>query len=330
MSVDATGAGQVESQPRSEKLKVTTILRDYGIVFGGILLAIALTISSHQFLTGSNLSNLLDQWSPAAIMAAALTLVLICGGFDLSAGSVYALAGVVAAKVAPHGVGVAMLAGILSGTVVGVVNGGLVTIGRINAFIATLSTGFIVGGLSLALSNGLLVSIENQSFLKLGQDTFLGLTWGVYLMVVVLVLAGLLLHRTILGRRIYAVGGNPEAAKLSGVPVEGVRFFTFALMGTVAGLAGVLQASRVAFGEAEAGGLTLLFEVFAIVIVGGTSLSGGEGAMWRTAVGVAILAMIGNAFVLLNLSAVYQQVFFGAIILAAVAIDAWGRVNTTR
>jgi ribose transport system permease protein len=149
-------------------------------------------------------------------------------------------------------------------------------------------------------------------------------------MVVVLVLAGLLLHRTILGRRIYAVGGNPEAAKLSGVPVEGVRFFTFALMGTVAGLAGVLQASRVAFGEAEAGGLTLLFEVFAIVIVGGTSLSGGEGAMWRTAVGVAILAMIGNAFVLLNLSAVYQQVFFGAIILAAVAIDAWGRVNTTR
>lgn len=306
---------------------VAAILRGYGIVLGGVLLAVALTIASPRFLTGSNVSNLLDQWSPAAIMAAGLTLILIGGGFDLSAGAVYALAGVVAAKLAPHGTGVAFLGGILAGTVIGVVNGTLVTVGRINTFIATLSTGFIVGGLALALSDGVLVAVENATFLKLGQSTFLGLTWGVYLMAIILVATGFLLHSTIFGRHIYAVGGNDEAARLSGVPVEAIRFLSFALMGTLAGLAGVLQASRVAFGEAEAGGLDLLFNVFAIVVVGGTSLSGGEGAMWRTTVGVAILAMIGNAFVLLNLSAVYQQVFFGLIILAAVAIDAWGRAR---
>lgn len=328
MSTNPTEVGRVESQPVSERVNLVPLLREYGIVFGGILLAIALTIASPQFLTGSNLSNLLDQWAPAAIMAAALTLVLIGGGFDLSAGSVFALAGVVAAKLSGEGAAVAILAGILCGTLVGTINGMLVTVGRINTFIATLSTGFIVGGLALAITNGLLISVDNPTFLKLGQSTFLGLTWGVYLMAVVLVLAGLLLHRTILGRRIFAVGGNPEAARLSGVPVEAVRFFSFALMGTLAGLAGVLQTSRVAFGEANAGGLNLLFNVFAIVIVGGTSLAGGEGAMWRTAVGIAILAMIGNAFVLLNLSAVYQQVFFGVIILAAVAIDAWGRVRS--
>jgi ribose transport system permease protein len=311
----------------SRTTSVARILRGYGIVLGGFLLAVALTVASPRFLTGSNVSNLLDQWSPAAIMAAGLTLILIEGGFDLSAGAVYALAGVVAAKLAPHGTGVAFLGGILAGTVIGTVNGALVTVGRINAFIATLSTGFIVGGLALALSDGVLVAVGNASFVKLGQSTFLGLTWGVYLMAIVLVATGFLLHSSIFGRHVYAVGGNEEAAMLSGVPVEAVRFLSFALMGTLAGLAGVLQASRVGFGEAEAGGLDLLFNVFAIVIVGGTSLSGGEGAIWRTALGVAILAMIGNAFVLLNLSAVYQQVFFGVIILAAVAIDAWGRVR---
>jgi ribose transport system permease protein len=328
MNTKETEVGRVESPAVSRNPSLVPLVREYGIVFGGILLAVALTIASPQFLTGTNLSNLLDQWSPAAVMASALTLVLIAGGFDLSAGAVFALAGVVAAKLAVDGTTVAILAGILCGTFVGAVNGMLVTVGRINTFIATLSTGFIVGGLALALSNGELIPIENSAFLKLGQGTFLGLTWGVYVMAVVLILAGVVLHRTILGRRIFAVGGNPEAARLSGVPVEAVRFFSFALMGTVAGLAGVLQASRVAFGEANAGGLNLLFNVFAIVIVGGTSLSGGEGAMWRTAVGVAILAMIGNGFVLLNLSAVYQQVFFGVIILAAVALDAWGRVRT--
>lgn len=328
MSTNPTDVAGGEAQPVSSKLAVVPVLREYGIVFGGILLAIALTIASPQFLTGSNLSNLLDQWAPAAIMAAGLTLVLIGGGFDLSAGAVFALAGVVAAKLAGDGTAIAYLAGILCGLLIGLINGALVTVGRINPFIATLSTGFIVAGLALALTDGLLISIDNPTFLKLGQDTFLGLTWGVYLMAAIMILGGLLLHRTVLGRRIFAVGGNPEAAKLSGVPVEAVRFFSFALMGMLAGLAGVLQASRVAFGEADAGGLDLLFNVFAIVIVGGTSLMGGEGAMWRTAVGVAIIAMIGNAFVLLNLSAVYQQVFFGVILLTAVAIDAWGRVRT--
>lgn len=306
-------------------------VRNNGIVVGAVLLGVALTIASPQFLTGVNAANLLDQWSPVAVIAAGMTLLFISGGFDISAGATFALAGIVAAQLANSGhVLLGILVGIAIGITVGAANGLLVTVGRINSFVATLATSFIVGGVALAASHGLLVSVTDPGFAKLGQGTFLGLTFGVYLALVVLAVAGFVLHRTILGRRMFAVGGNAEAALLSGVRVHGMLALNFIVVGGLAGLAGVLQASRVTTADPNAGGLPLVFEVFASVIVGGTSLLGGEGAMWRTVVGLAVLAMISNAFVLINLSAVYQQVFFGVILLLAVAVDAWGRTRESR
>jgi ribose transport system permease protein len=204
-----------------------------------------------------------------------------------------------------------------------------VTLGRINPFIATLATGTMVGGVSLAISAGFLVTVDKDGFDVLGRGQLLGLRYSIWMLVASLVITGLILHRSRFGRYIYAVGGNPEAARLSGIRVGLVQGTTYAVAGLTAAVAGVIAASRVSTGQADAGGFNFLFDVYSAVIVGGTSVSGGEGAIWRTAVGVLLLAMIRNGFNLLGISTVYQSILLGAIILAAVSLDVWSRARTT-
>jgi ribose transport system permease protein len=305
-------------------------LRDYGIVLSCIALFIALCFASDAFFTQTNLLNILDQWSGVGIAACGITLVLIVSGFDLSIGAIFALGGVVAAKLAMLlGVAPGLLAGCVAGLAVGGINGGLVTLGRINPFIATLATGTMVGGVSLAISAGFLVTVDKDGFDVLGRGQLLGLRYSIWMLVASLVITGLILHRSRFGRYIYAVGGNPEAARLSGIRVGLVQGTTYAVAGLTAAVAGVIAASRVSTGQADAGGFNFLFDVYSAVIVGGTSVSGGEGAIWRTAVGVLLLAMIRNGFNLLGISTVYQSILLGAIILAAVSLDVWSRARTT-
>jgi ribose transport system permease protein len=298
--------------------------RDNGIIGVAAILFLALSLAAPAFLTVGNLQNLLDQWAPLGIMAAAMTLVLIAGGFDLSAGAVFAFSGVIAAQ-ATNALGVVpgILLALAAGTIIGLANGLLVTVGRINPFVATLASGIILSGVTLAMTGGLIVSVTDPGFSFLGQGKVVGVRVAIFILILVLVAMGLLLHRTVFGRHVFAVGGNPEAARLSGIRVGLVQTMTYVLLGSAAALAGTIAASRVASAEANAGGISLLFTVFAIVVVGGTSLKGGDGAIWRTLVGLIVLALIGNSFVLLNLSAVYQQISEGAIIMAAVALDAW-------
>lgn len=302
-------------------------LRRAGILIPFVILFVVLSLTSDPFATKVNLLNILDQQSAILIIAAAGTLVLVAGGIDLSVGATYSLAGVVAAHFALETNPVlAMALGVGAGVVVGAVNGILSTFLRINSLITTLATAFIVGGLASLITKGtLLVLFEKPAFGRLAQTEFLTVRTSIWIMLGAIVVVGLLLARTTAGRYMYAAGGNAEAARLAGVRVDAVRILAFVLSGAAAGLAGVIDTSRVLSAQAGAADTTLAFTVLAGIVVGGTSILGGDGAVWRTVVGVLFIALIGNGYVLLGLDPLYEQITMGAILLAAVGLDVWTR-----
>jgi ribose transport system permease protein len=301
------------------------MLWDYGVVVSFVALFVILSFASPAFLTTRNLFNILDQSAPVGIIACAATLVIIAGGFDLSAGAIFALAGVVAAKIAVatepiYGMVAALVVALLLGTL----NGLLVSGFQINPFVATLATGMMIRGLAVVLTGGFLVTVAHPAYSVIGRESFLEIKFSVWIFAAVIALSWFVLARTKFGRYIYAVGGNPEAARLSGVRVGLVRTATFAISGAAAGLAGLIASSRVSTGQADAGSLIELTAIAAVVI-GGTSISGGEGAIWRTVIGVLLLALIGNGFNMLSVEPFYQDIVKGAIIVVSVAIDAWSK-----
>jgi ribose transport system permease protein len=301
------------------------ILRDLGIPLSFVALFVALSLSSPVFLTERNLLNLLDQWSAVGIAACGATLVIIAGGFDLSVGAVYAVAGIVAAKAAQHmGIAPAFVLAVLAGVGLGIANGLIVTVFRVNAFVGTLASSIVIRGVALAITGGVIITTLDPKFSSLGLNKFAGINYSIWVFAAAALFCWFLLKRTTFGRAIYAIGDNDEAARLSGINVPLVRGSTFALSGGLAALAGVVVASRISSGQADSGaGLEL--QAIAAVAIGGTSILGGEGAIWRTVLGVLFLGMIGNGFNLLNVNPVYTQVFTGGIILLAVSLDAWTR-----
>ncbi len=306
-------------------------LRQSGILIPFVILFVVLTVTSEPFATRVNLLNILDQQSAILIIAAAGTLVLVAGGIDLSVGATYSLAAVVSAHYALEtDPALAMLLGVGAGVLVGAVNGFVSTVLRINSLIATLAMAFIVGGCASLITEGsLLVLFDVPEFGKLAQTEWLGVKTSIWIMAVAVVLIGLLLARTTAGRYMYAAGGNAEAARLAGVRVDGVRMLAFVLSGTAAGLAGVIDTSRVLSAQAGQADTALAFTVLAGIVVGGTSILGGEGAVWRTVVGVLFIALIGNGYILLGLDPLYEQITMGAILLAAVGLDVWTRQRRT-
>jgi ribose transport system permease protein len=302
-------------------------LRRVGILLPFLILFIVLSLRSSSFPTRVNLLNILDQQSAILIIAAAGTLVLVAGGIDLSVGATYSLAGVTSAHFALHSsTGVAVVLGVGVGLLVGIANGLITTVFRINALITTLAMAFIVGGFaSLVTKGNLLVLFDKQNFGKVARTDIFGVRSSIWLMVVSVLVIGFLLAATTAGRYMYAAGGNAEAARLAGVRVNAIRVLTFAVSGTAAGLAGVIDTSRVLSAQASSGDTTLAFTVLAGIVVGGTSILGGEGAVWRTVVGVLFIALIGNGYILLGLDPLYEDITTGVILLAAVGLDAWTR-----
>lgn len=302
-----------------------TLLRDYSVLLATLVLFIVLSITSSSFLTKTNLLNILDQQTSLGIIACAGTLVIIAGAFDLSVGAMYALGGVVAAQLANHlGVPVGIVLGILAGALLGGVNGVAVGVFRINPFIATLASAIIFGGLGLIVSNEALITVTKPSFQSFGSTEFLGVRLTTWIFIAFALAMGLLLQRTKFGRYVYACGGNEEAARLSGVRVGMVRMAVFVLSGVASTLAGALFAARVGVGDSSVG-TALTLSAVAAIVVGGTSIWGGEGAIWRTIVGLFFLALIDNGFNLLGVDTKYQQVVQGTIILVAAGVDAYAR-----
>jgi ribose transport system permease protein len=302
-----------------------SVLRDYGIVISFIVMFGVLSFASPAFLSTTNLLNILDQSAPVGIIACGATLVIIAGGFDLAAGAIFAITGVIAALVAVH---VDPALGLVSGAAVGIAfglgNGFLVNVLRINAFIATLASSFMIRGLAALITGGFLIAVSDPSYQTLGRGELFGAKYSIFAFTAFVALTWFLLTRTTFGRYCFAVGGNPEAARLSGVRVGVIRSATFALSGLSAGIAGVIASSRISTGQADAG-VGIEFSAIAAVVIGGTSIYGGQGAIWRTVLGVLLLALIGNGFNILNVDPFYQRIFEGGIIVLAVSIDALSR-----
>lgn len=324
MTDQSTDTIAAKAAPAPALAGVKTLVRGsskYGIVLSCAALFIALAVLNDRFLTQDNLINVLQQNAPVGIMAITLTVVMLAGDLDFSGGAVFGLAGIVATEmVASLGAWPALGVGVCVGVAIGVVNGFLVAYGRIDSFIATLATSIMVAGLSLVVTNGSLVTADDPKFTDLGNGELLGLQYGAWIFLLGGAVLTFLLVKSRIGRYVYATGDNPEAARLSGIPTRMIRIGGFAVAGTGAALAGVIVASQTAQGQPQ-GGLELVVAAIAAVVVGGTSVGGGRGGVWRTVLGVLFLAMIANGLNLLAVSPIYQQILFGGIILSAVLID---------
>jgi ribose transport system permease protein len=302
-------------------------LRSLGILIPFVALFVTLSLASSSFFTKVNLLNILDQQSATLIIAAAGTLVLVAGGIDLSVGATYSLAGVTAGYFAQRtNPALSIFLGIGAGVLVGIANGVITTRLRINALITTLAMSFVVSGCAALITKGnLLVLFDKPGFGKLARTEFLTVNTSTWLMAGAVIAIGIVLATTAAGRYMYAAGGNAEAARLAGVPVDRIRVVTFVVSGAAAGLAGVIDTSRVLSAQASSADTGLAFTVLAGIVVGGTSILGGEGAVWRTVVGVLFIALIGNGYILLGLDPLYEQITMGVILIAAVGLDVWTR-----
>lgn len=284
-----------------------------------------------NFLKSENLLNIANQIAVIAIIAIGMTMVIITAGIDLSVGSLIALSAVLAARfirdyagayhASASGMTLACLAAILLCGLVGIFSGGMITLFRIPPFIVTLAMMLVGSGLAYLLAQGQSIYQIPDSFIWLGRGAdILHIPNAVLLMLVLYVLAHILMSRMRLGRYLYAVGGNREAARLSGVPVQRVLLFAYAASGLLAGLGGVIMASQLKSGSPTYGNMYELY-IIAAVVVGGTSLSGGEGRMLGTLVGAFTIAVIQNGMNLTNVESYTQKVVLGLVILVAVLLD---------
>ncbi|MGI8897528.1 MAG: ABC transporter permease [Pyrinomonadaceae bacterium] len=296
--------------------------RQLGTVSGLLGLVVALWALTPHFLTISNLLNIAEQATIIAIIAVGMTFVIITAGIDLSVGSVLAFAGVVMASALHQGVPlpVALLVGLGIGLVCGLVNGLLITIGRLPPFIATLGMMSVARGTALMFTEGRPVSGFSEGFRSLATGEVLRVPTPVIIMIVVYASAYFILGRTKLGRYTYAIGGNEEAALLSGINVKLYKTLVYGLAGMLSGLAAILLTARLNSAQPIAG-MNYELDAIAATVIGGTSLLGGEGTVLGTLIGALIMAVLRNGLNLLGVSSFIQQIVIGSVIIVAVMID---------
>jgi ribose transport system permease protein len=301
------------------------LLRTYGVVLALLVLFVMVAALNVRFLTETNIFNLFSQWAPAGIMAVAMTFVILTGGFDLSIANGFSLCAVTAAAVGrTEPVAVACLAALAVGLGIGLANGILVAAVKVNPFIATIGTGFILGGIALVATGNRAYIVSNPEFGTIGAGRWHDFPYSGMILIFCLAVGALVLAKTVYGQSIYAVGGNAEASRLSGIRVATTIGSAYVLSGLSMGIAGMITASQLSSAQANIDP-NIVFDVITIVVVGGTSLSGGIGSMWRTAVGLGIIATISNAFDLANVDPNYQDIVKGCIIIGALALDGYLR-----
>ncbi len=306
-------------------MRIGALVNRYAI---GIVLVVfigLLEIFVPSFRSVGNVQNILLQTSINSLLAVGATLIILTGGIDLSVGSILGFAGIVAALLgkAP-GSGpflVALAAGVGTGLALGAINGSLVAFVRIPPFVVTLGMMSIARSLAFVASQGQPISDLSNEFLAIGQGSLFNIPYPILISVVTFVIFGIVLARTRFGRYIYAVGGNEEAAIVSGVDTRAIKLAAYSLSGLLAGLGGVVLAARATAGISTNGeGYELT--AIAAAVIGGTSLSGGRGSLLGTVAGVLIIGIMVNSLDLLNISPFYQGLIQGTIIIGAVAIDA--------
>jgi ribose transport system permease protein len=309
--------------------------REAGVFIALILMCVLITFANDAFLSTRNLLNVGRQISLIGIMAVGMTFVLISGEVDLSVGSTYALSGLVTGMliVQQWALLPAIIAGLLIGTVIGLLNGLISTYGKLPSFITTLGMLSIVRGTALLITDGQPVTVNEkqgalpevlQQFEFIGQGYLFGqIPMQLVFFIVIAFIGWVILSLTTYGFRVYAVGGGQKAARVSGIKVFSVKIWAFVIVGFLAGLAGILSIAFLPSGQAGRTGLGLELDVIAATIVGGASLSGGEGTILGTILGVLIIGVLRNGLVLLGVSPFAQELIIGLVIIIAVAIDKW-------
>jgi inositol transport system permease protein len=298
-------------------------LEQFGLILALVLISAALSIAKPAFLTGPNLINLVRQISINGILAVGVTYVLLTGGVDLSLGSLVALTGVIAASFAhpqQYPLAVAVLMGVLAGAGCGALNGWIIAKGRVAPFVVTLGMMTAARGLALVASGGRPVSNLSPEFTRIGSSSVAGIPSPTLILLVVALASHVFLGNLKLGRYIYAVGGNEDAACASGINVGAVKMFAYTVCAALAGLAGVVLASRITTGQPNAG-VGYELDAIAAAVIGGASLSGGVGSVGGTNQGALLMGVINNGLDLLNVSSYYQQIVKGVIIVGAVWMD---------
>ena len=301
-------------------------IRNYGIlvVFGALF--IALSIASPSFLSLQNGANILDQSAILFIFAATTTLSVIAGIFDLSIAAVATASAIMTVNAVNFFDSIfGVFVGLAFGALLGMIAGFAITATNVNSFIGTLSAAFTYRGLGLILAGGGLVTITNpqsaSTLLEITEGKYLGLKGAVWIALAFVVLIGLLLSKTVFGKQVYAVGGNREAAFLAGIRTQRVLITCYMISGLGAGLAGAIYAGRYGSGATNAYSDTFVFTAIAATVVGGVSIFGGSGAIWRGVMGILTFALIGNGLNLLGVDTTYQLTILGLLIFAAVAAD---------
>jgi ribose transport system permease protein len=323
----ARASRPLQSNGRTEvraprEMFVAHYARQFGTLGGLVALCLVLWILTPHFLTVSNLLNVAQQTAINAVIAVGLTFVIISGGIDLSVGSVVAFSGVVMASLLESAVPlpIALAGGLATGVACGLVNGLLITFGRLPPFIATLGMMSVARGAALLYTDGRPISGFGEGFRWLARGEVFFIPVPVLVMVGIYVVAHFVLRRTRFGRYVYAIGGNEEAALLSGVPVRLHKTMVYGVAGLLSGCAAVLLTARLNSAQPIAG-ISYELDAIAATVIGGTSLMGGQGSVVGTLIGALIMGVLRNGLNLLGVSSFVQQLVIGAVIILAVLID---------
>lgn len=290
-----------------------------------LLVTVYFSAASPLFLTVDNMQNILLAAAPFALIAFGQTLVILTGGIDLSVGSVIALSAMVAAffaRAMPDSIWLAFLLAVAVGALVGLANGALVAVLRVPAFIATLALLTLASGLAYVIGDGAPINGLPAAYGDLAKFKLLGLQFPVIVMIVGFIVLAVIMRRTVYGTRIYAVGGNQQAARIAGIKVGRVLLSTYVISGSLAAVSGVLLSSRVIAGTPSLGSGYEL-DAIAAVVIGGASLIGGRGTIWGTAIGLLLIQTLNNGLDLLLVPSYWQSVIKGVLIAAAVAVDVY-------
>lgn len=289
-----------------------------------IVLIIIVSVMNPSFMTANNLLNLLRQVSINALIAFGMSFVILTGGIDLSVGSILALSGALTAGLIVTGIPtfLAMLVGMILGAALGMINGLLITKGKMAPFIATLATMTIYRGATLVYTNGNPITGIGKSFLFqfVGRGYLFGIPFPIVVMLISFILLYILLHKTAFGKKTYAVGGNVKAAEIAGVKTDKIQILIYTISGFMASIAGIILTSRLNSAQPTAG-QSYEMDAIAAVVLGGTSLSGGKGRLFGTLIGALIIGTINNGLNLLGVSSFYQQIVKGVVIIIAVLLD---------
>ena len=318
--------GSREGQSVRQRLSAAGASQGIGLLFLLVAMVVFFSWASPFFLSVNNVLNIGTNIAYIGIMAIAMTMVIVSGGFDLSVGAVVALTAVTVAKIHDMDVNIwiAVAAGFAVGPIVGLSNGLLVTKVGINPLITTLGTMSIVRGLAFVLTGGLTGTILDSGFAVIGRGEVVGIPVPLIILIIWFVIASIVMSYTRFGRDLYSIGGNAEASRLAGIPVDRRKIAVYVISGSAASVAGIVLASQLGAGAPQsAAGVELT--VITAVILGGTSLSGGKGTVWGTMLGVFIMGVLNNGLALLRVSSFYQEVFRGAVLLLAVAMDQLGQ-----